>query len=241
MIESPHLAPIARTTLTDEIVKRLVGLILDQGLKPGDKLPSERELCARLSVGRSSLREAIKTMTALGVVEVAVGEGMFVGRGQSSILTKPLSWALLMGERSTRELIEARRVVEVELAGMAAERATEEEIATIAERLEAMRASLTDVDTYSRCDVEFHLAVARAGHNQVLHHVVDTLRQILRVWIVEVLLSYEDKTESFNQHVPIYEAIRARDVQAARAAMRAHLDSAGARLLDVALPADGSF
>jgi GntR family transcriptional repressor for pyruvate dehydrogenase complex len=233
VIQSPHLAPIARTTLTDEIVKRLVGLIIDQGLQPGAKLPSERELAARLSVGRSSLREAIKTLSTLGIVEVAVGEGMFVGRGESSILAKPLSWGLLMGERSTRELIEARRVVEVELAGLAAERATDVEIATIGMHLDRMRGHLDDPDAYSRCDVEFHLAVASGGHNRVLHHMVDTVRQILRVWMVEVLLSYPDKNESLNQHIPIEAAIRARDVQAARDAMAAHLDSAGQRLMAI--------
>jgi GntR family transcriptional repressor for pyruvate dehydrogenase complex len=159
---------------------------------------------------------------------------MFVGRGQGSILTRSLSWGLLMSERSTRELIEARRVVEVELAGFAAERASAEEVAEIGRCLEAMRASLADPDAYSRHDVAFHLAVATAGHNLVLHHVVDTLRQLLRVWMVEVLLSYPDKSVSLLQHVPIFEAIRLRDVPAAREAMRAHLDAAGASLVDIA-------
>src|SRR5262245_35819330 len=98
-IDAVTFAPITRTTVADEIVKRLVDLILEGRLKPGDKLPSERELMDRLAVGRSSLREAIKMLRAIGVVDVAAGEGMFVGRGDASALTQPLSWGLLLSER----------------------------------------------------------------------------------------------------------------------------------------------
>jgi GntR family transcriptional repressor for pyruvate dehydrogenase complex len=146
MIDSPYLAPIQRTTVSEEIVKRLVSLILDAGLRPGDKLPSERELMARLAVGRSSLREAIKTLRALGIVKVTGGSGTFVANGNISALTQPLSWRLLMTEHITREVIEARRVVEVELASLAAERATPEDIAAISQRLETMKAATTDAE-----------------------------------------------------------------------------------------------
>jgi GntR family transcriptional repressor for pyruvate dehydrogenase complex len=233
MTASPHLTPIARTSVSDEIVKRLLGLILDERLRPGDRLPTERALMGRLAVGRSSLREAIKTLSALGIVRVAVGEGMFVGDGDTAAVARPVSWALLMSEGSTREVIEARRAVELELAGLAAERASPAEVAAIGERLAAMRASRRDAEAYSRCDVEFHLAIARAAHNRVLLGVLETLRHLLRVWIVEVQLDYEDKSASLAEHIPIYAAIQARDAAGARRAMAAHLDSAGRRLLAI--------
>ncbi len=91
MINTPHLAPIDHTFVSEEIVKRLVSLILDAGLSPGDKLPSERELAAQLGVGRSSLREAISALRAQGVVEVHSGLGTFVADGSISAITKPLS------------------------------------------------------------------------------------------------------------------------------------------------------
>lgn len=231
MIETLTLAPGRRELLTDDIVKRLVGLILDAGLRPGDKLPSERELMVRLSVGRSSLREAVRTLAALGVVDVRVGSGMFVADGESSVLTMPLSWGLLMGERSAQEVVEARRVVEVELAGLAAERATEAEIAAIGEKLALMSASLNDAEAFARYDLEFHMAVARAAHNQVLFHVLDTLRHVLRAWFVEVFPRRTDKTEPIRKHEPVLAAIRAGDPAAARSAMADHLAS-GARWLD---------
>jgi DNA-binding FadR family transcriptional regulator len=231
MVDTLTLGPGRRELLTDDIVKRVVNLILDAGPRPGDKLPSERELMVRLGVGRSSLREAIRTLAALGVVEVRVGSGLFVSDGESSVLTMPLSWGLLMGERTSQEVVEARRVVEVELAGLAAERGTEAEIATIAEKLTLMSVSLHDAEAFARYDLEFHLAVARAAHNQVLHHVLDALRHVLRAWFVEVFPRRPDKTETIRNHEPILAAIRARDPIAARAAMSEHLAS-GARWLD---------
>jgi DNA-binding FadR family transcriptional regulator len=239
MIDAPSLAPGRRGLLTDDIVRRLVGLVLDEGLKPGDRLPSERELMVRLGVGRSSLREAVKTLAALGIVDVRVGSGMFVADGEASVLTMPLSWGLLMGERSAREVIEARRIVEVELAGLAAERGADHEIAAIAEKLALMRASLHDADAFARYDLEFHLAVARAAHNQVLYHMIDTLRHVLRAWFVEVFPRRSDKSEPIRKHEPILAAIRAREPSAARRAMAEHLDS-GARWLDEVIRGRGA-
>lgn len=230
-VESPYLAPINRTTIVDEIVNRLTNLILDSGLKPGDKLPSERELMDRLSVGRSSLREAIKTLSAIGAIEVSVREGMFVGRGGSSILAKPLFWNLLLGQRSTEEVIEARRMVEVSLAGLAAERGSKEEIAEIAAELEMMRANLNDPDGYSPHDLGFHLAVARAAHNRVLYQVLDTLRCVVHAWIGKNIFDSQGKPQMFNEHIPILDAIENREPALARAAMDSHLARASARLL----------
>jgi GntR family transcriptional repressor for pyruvate dehydrogenase complex len=105
-----------RGNVADEAVPRIVELFLEAGLRPGDRLPSERELMARLAVGRSSLREAVKTLVALGVIEVAVGSGMYVADGEASLITHPLFWGRLLSEQSTRDVVEARRVVEVELA-----------------------------------------------------------------------------------------------------------------------------
>jgi GntR family transcriptional repressor for pyruvate dehydrogenase complex len=233
VINSRHLTPIPRTKLTQEIITRLVSLIVDEGLSVGDKLPSERKLMAQLSVGRSSLREAISILSAIGVVDVSTGEGMFVGRGELSFITKPLSLGLLMGERSTSELVAARRLVEVELAGLAAKQTTEEEVAAIDEALQGMRAFQNAATKYSEADMAFHLAVGRGAHNGVLYHMLETLQHIIRVWILRSI-DYEGMPpDSLGEHVPIYLAIRARDKEAARRAMSEHLGKAGSRLLAV--------
>lgn len=230
-MQSPHLTPIERMTVGDEIVRRLTNYILDHGLKAGDKLPTERELMSMLSVGRSSLREAIKTLSAVGLVRVAVREGMFVGGGDSSVLSQPLSWALLLGEQSTREVIEARRAVEIELAGLAAERATPAAIATIAAVHDQMRGARGDGAAYTRADLEFHLAVARAADSRVLFHILATLRHIVEAWIEKTVTGNRGRPRSLDEHTPIVDAIRRHDRDLARAAMASHLNAAAARLL----------
>jgi GntR family transcriptional regulator, transcriptional repressor for pyruvate dehydrogenase complex len=227
------LAPIARPTITDQIVERITAFILGERLRPGDKLPSERELMARLGVGRSSLREAIKTLSAIGIVDVQIGDGMYVGSGQTAVLTKPLSWGLLIGEHNIREVIEARRAVETELCALAALRATPEDLNAIEEHFAAMESGRDDPETFTRADQEFHLAIARAARNGVLYHVLDTLRHVVRVWIYKTFSEGGDHHAGFPEHSAIIAALRAHDPVAAREVMGRHLDAAGARLLAV--------
>lgn len=232
VIQSRHLQPIPRTNLTEEIVTRLVSLILEEALKPGDKLPSVRELVNQFSVGRSSLREAIRILSAIGVIDVSVGEGMSVGRGDLSLIARPLTLGLLMGEHSRNDLIETRRLIEIEMAGLAAERGTDAEITAISGHLETMRASQDDHVRYSTADLEFHLAIARASHNQLLYNLLHTLRHILGALITKVVVDYDANhmPQSFKVHVPIYDAIRTRNSRGARQAMAAHLDRLEERL-----------
>src|SRR5215510_8112321 len=227
---SPHLAPISRPAIADEIVNRLIRLILDERLRPGDRLPSEHELMAQLAVGRSSLREAIKTLRAMGVVDVVNGNGMFVARGGASLGSRPLSWGLLMHGSGAHELIDARRLIESELAALAAQHASDEEVATIGALATARPA--TDPAARSETAVEFHLAVARAAHNVVLNYFLEGLQHLLRDWISSTNAAHpEDALRHPDEHVPIFRAIQAHDAEGARAAMAAHLDAAGARLL----------
>jgi GntR family transcriptional regulator, transcriptional repressor for pyruvate dehydrogenase complex len=238
-IDSPHLTPINRMTVGEEIVHRLTNFIIDQGMKPGDKLPSERELMARLAVGRSSLREAVKILSGIGLIQVVGRGGMFVGGGETSVLSKPLAWALLLGEKSTHEVIEARRAVEVSLAGLAAQRATPEALVEIEHHLTGLSASIDDPEAFTRHDIEFHIAVARAAQNRVLGHILETLKYILQAWIESVISSNSGHPRSYEEHIPIVAAIQARDPEGARAAMGTHLDAAARRLLAVRLGGDG--
>lgn len=230
MAEDSHYSPIPRANLTEEIVKRIISLISDLRMKPGDKLPTERELVATFRVGRSSIREALKILSAIGVVRIVAGAGMFVGNGNLSLLAKPLSLGFLRGGRGTAELIEARRLLEVELAGLAADRATPEEIVAMKDGLAEMEATQHDVERYIESDIRFHVAIARGAHNDVLLDLLETLQHIIRNWIFKSIDEVEGKPASIHEHVPIYDAIRARDSVRARAAMNDHLEKAGQRL-----------
>lgn len=232
MAETP-LAPIPRLTITDQIVERITAFILDERMRPGDKLPSERELMVRLGVGRSSLREAIKTLSAIGVVVVQIGDGMYVGSGQAAVLTKPLSWGLLIGDHTVREVTEARRLVEMELCAFAATRATDEQLAAISAELEAMRVGRDDAEAFTRADQAFHLAIATGAHNGVLYHVLETLRHVIRVWMFKTYISNPIRHDGIIEHEAIEAALYAHDPDAARAAMAKHLDAASGHLLEL--------
>ena len=229
-IGSRFLTPISRTTLSDEIASRLTSYILEEGLKPGDKLPSERELVARLAVGRSSLREGLKLLSAVGAVDILGREGVFVGRGGAELLTRPLFWNLLLGDRSMDEVIEGRRFVEVGLAGLAAERATQADVASIAKQLEKMRGSQGEADVYSDLDMGFHLAVAQAARNRILYQVLVTMRHVMRAWIRKNIMDAQGRPQAFEEHITIFEAIAGHDPQAARRAMDDHLKLATTRI-----------
>ena len=218
MAESALLSPIARSMLGEEIIKRIVGFIVEAGLKPGDRLPSERELQSRFAVGRSSMREAIKSLAALGLVEVRPGSGMFVGRGEPTDLTRALPWGLLLSKGSALEVLEARQVVEPELAAFAAQRATPDELAAILAQMEAMRAAANDREAYTRANVEFHLAIAKAAHNNVLGHVFESLQHLVRLWTRRTFAPV-----SLPQHEAICKAIALGDPESARKEMAAHL------------------
>jgi len=232
------LTPISRATLTDIIVERLINFIVDNNMKPGDRLPSERELMTQLSVGRSSLREAIKVLKAIGMVEVSIGAGMFVGRGDMSIIYGPLSWSVLMSESNLREVMESRRIIEVELAGLAAERASEEDIKAIGEKLQVLKDGVNSADCNALGEVEFHLNIAKASGNSLLYHVLNTLHRVLQAMLADVALTYQlgvQPSNELTELIPIYEAIRSRDAQSARQAMEAHLHRVEARLPAIAL------
>src|SRR6202044_3551813 len=132
------LTPVTRTTLTADICRKLVSHLIRGDWMEGDQIPPERELCQRLGVGRASLREALKALEIMGMIETRLGEGTFVCK-RSDFFSRPLLWAIASSsEADARELIEARTLIEVELAGLAAERATTENLRQISEQLRNM-------------------------------------------------------------------------------------------------------
>jgi GntR family transcriptional repressor for pyruvate dehydrogenase complex len=236
MSPTPALAPLARSSVTQLVVERITSFIVESKLKPGDRLPSERDLMVQLQVGRSSLREAIMTLKALGIVESQVGEGMFVGGGDTSAFSKPLSWRVLMSEGNVREILEARKIVEVELAGLAAQRATAEQARKMGLQLEELRAESVNGNATVRSELDFHLLVAEAGNNRPLYEILDTLQRMHRAMIASdsgYTTPPAGQAAELSEELPeIYEAVKQGDPGGARAAMRRHLENVEKRLLD---------
>jgi GntR family transcriptional regulator, transcriptional repressor for pyruvate dehydrogenase complex len=220
--DSPYLNPINQTLVVDQVIDRLVALIVNENLKPGDKLPTERELMARLAVGRSSLREAIKTLSAVGALEVKRGSGIFVGYGDTSILAKPLAWGMFLSGSNVGQVIESRSVIEVALAGWAADRRTEEDLANLSALLDNLEKSQNDKMSYIEYDLKFHLAIGKAAQNNILFQVLTIFQHLLRVWMEITYKETQGPRDSMKTHRELFEAIRAGNSLDARRIMQKH-------------------
>lgn len=227
----PREGPLA------EITRKLLDYLLSGEIEPGSKIPSERQLADGLGVGRSAVREAIKSLSLLGLLDVRQGDGTYLSRSGSDLLPRVIEWGLLLEEPQLTDLLEARSEIEVVVTGLAAKRAGKTEVAELRGCLEQMRSAGEDVDAYVEADIAFHLQIARASGNSVLANLLTSLRSLLRVWAERVLHHAGETDTSLAMHEPIVEAIEKGSVKAARAAMEAHMERANRRLRE-ALDAD---
>ncbi len=225
------LTPMARTTLTADIRRKLVTQLIRGDWGPGERLPTERELCQQLDVGRASLREALKSLETIGMIETRLGDGTYVCE-RREFLSRPLLWAIASSsENETRELVEARKLIEVELAGFAAERATTDNLKKIGDCLDEMEDSTNDVERFLQADIDFHLAVGEAAHNRILMTALLLIRNLLREWIGATVRMEGIIGVVLKQHQQIFLAIAKKKRLAARSAMEIHLEEMGKLLL----------
>jgi DNA-binding FadR family transcriptional regulator len=218
------LRPVPRSNLAERVAAELLKEIRDKRLTPGTKLPSERDLMAGFGVGRSSVREAINGLAALGAVEVRHGQGAFVTDAAAGIVPSR-SIAVALARGITHELFEARRLVEVPTARLAAERRTAADIAEMAKALADHEQALRTRESGVEPSVRFHVEVAEAAHNEVLAGFVRSFATMLgeRGPILEELPGFRDW--EIDQHRSVFEPIEAGDVKLAGQRMRAHLDA----------------
>src|ERR1700733_12496781 len=147
------LTPMTRTTLTADICRKIVKHLLRGEWKPKERIPPERELCSQLGVGRASLREALKALEMMGMLETRLGDGTYVCE-RTEFLSRPLLWAITSSsETETKELVEARKLIEIEMAGLAAERATTDDLKEIGGHLDEMEKSLDDFERFLQADI----------------------------------------------------------------------------------------
>jgi GntR family transcriptional repressor for pyruvate dehydrogenase complex len=215
---------------SSEVAKALLDYIFSGQVAPGEKLPSERQLSESFGVGRSVVREGIKSLGLLGLVEFRHGGGTFLRDANSELLPRVIEWGLMLGERRTSDLVEARQHIERVTAGLAASRRTEADLKRIKKALDAMAKAKT-TEQFVSADVDFHLAVADASGNSVLANMLKNIAALLRVWIHRVMDAESSFSGSYGEHVPVYDAIVAGDVEKASGSMAEHMDLASGRLM----------
>ncbi len=207
----------------EQVAEQIRRLISEGELKPGDLLPPERELVAKLGVGRSSIRDAVRTLEVMGILEPRQGHGTVVRDLSADALVVPLSLVLTRKRELVTELLDVRRMIEPGLAARAAKNATAEEIAHMAAILARHEAKLRRGEEAMDEDSDFHYAIALASRNSIVLRVLDVLMDLLRESRSRSLQVPGRPQRSFDGHRRILRALQRRDAKAAEAAVRRHL------------------
>jgi GntR family transcriptional repressor for pyruvate dehydrogenase complex len=210
--------------LTMQVVEHVRSLISKGEVKPGDRLPPERDLARQLKISRSSLRAGIGFLSAMGVLKSRHGAGTFVSSGPPALDSSSLSVLGVLHGFLPWQMFEARLVLESSIAELAADRANDEHIAELAEEVTEMYAS----HEYLIHDVRFHRTVARAAGNPILAALMETITANLYEHRSKTVANAVDLKEAAEMHREIYRAIRTHNPAKARQAMEQHLNLARA-------------
>jgi len=216
--------PIQLGRIYEKIVEQIERRILTGDLKVGDQLPPERELAEHFGVSRTAVREAVKALRQKGLVEVQPGRGTFITNGTSQAMRHSLGLMIKIGQADgASNLVEVREIFEPEIAALAATRADEEDIAALREAVTAMDAALEDADAFVEADLDFHLALAEATQNALVPTLIDSIVDLLREQRKRIALVEGGLQRGQFHHKRVLDAIIRHDPEAAREAMRAHL------------------
>lgn len=214
--------------LVDRVVNEIQRVIVSGELEPGMKLLPERELADQLGVSRTVVREAVRILVAKGLLETKPGVGTIVRQVTSDQIVEPLSLLLQTqkGGVSIEHLHQVRRMLEVEIAGLAAIQATEEDIRELSELLTEME-SVTDIpEVFAARDADFHQGLAKTTHNPLLIILLDSIRDLMQEVRLMVTRHPDLRTRVMPDHRRILERVAARDPEGARQAMEDHLEHA---------------
>ncbi len=219
------IRPVTKISISDEIATQIIDLISRGELQPGQRLPSERELCEQFGASRSSLREALRCLSIVGVLNAQVRNGTSVSPDGGKFLRKIVEWRLITERHNIENLMEVRIALEGVSAANAALRATEEDKKKFKHLVEEMKDAVNDAKRFAVLDVDFHIALASSSGNTLVFDLVSMIRGHLVRVLPKVLQLPKALPLSTREHCVILEAIERHDVEGARAAMQAHLEA----------------
>jgi GntR family transcriptional regulator, transcriptional repressor for pyruvate dehydrogenase complex len=216
----------------EEVAEAIFEMIKTGALKPGDKLDSVQQLAENFKVGRAAIREALTALKAMGLIELKQGEGTYVREFDPTMLSFPISIAVLMKKEDIAHLLEVRKLLEVGAAGVAARKRTEKDLEAMKHALDQMRQGIGDGDEElgEKADFSFHIAVATASQNPILvslmnnvsEMMIETMRETRRIWLFSKQATSEQLLE---EHIQIFEAIKEKNADAAQERMLQHLSN----------------
>jgi GntR family transcriptional regulator, transcriptional repressor for pyruvate dehydrogenase complex len=225
--------PFEKDVLPRKISARLLSLIKEKQLRPGDKLPPERELAAMMQVSRPSLREALQALSIMNIIEIRQGDGTYVTSLEPELLAEPLDFIFSLNDSTLLKLFEARKIVEVGIVALAAQRISAAEIEELETCLEKSLRATDDPKAFLKTDLELHKRIMTAAQNPLLSRFMDSISQL-------GLVSRSRTTEipgltrqSAEDHRAIVAALKAHDPEAARQAMLQHLNNVEQKLKEL--------
>ena len=219
--------PIRTKKIYEEVTDSLLEMLKTGQFKPGDKLDSVEQMAKSFNVGRSAIREALSGLRALGLLEMRQGEGTFVTSFDASKFSLPVASALLMKREDIKELSEVRKILEAGAAASAAINYQADDLIPMEKALKAMQEAKGEGELGEKADLDFHLAIANATHNQMLINLMSSVSDIMVESMREtrLLLLYSEKgmASLFKEHQLIFKAIKERDANEAQKSMLDHL------------------
>ena len=209
----------------EEVASALAAMIADRNLQPGDRLPTEAQLCAQFGVSRTMIREAIKQLEAIGLVTARRGSGHFVHQRPSAAMSQIIHFSLSLEPDALFSLFEFRRLLEVDAVGLAAERITPRGLAQLEEALaeNVAAAQLDDVVRFYRSDRLIHQRIAEATNNSFLLSTAQAVDSLVGASSRAAAGIKGSRAIAMEQHQSIVAAIRKGDVEKAKAAMEDHI------------------
>ena len=212
-----------KSAISEEILGRLLSLVREKRLQPGDKLPPERELAAMMNVSRPSLREALRALAIMNVIEIRQGDGTYVTSLEPDLLVEHLDFVFSLDDSTFLELFEARKILEVGIVALAAQRITDAQIAELEDKLTKATASVEDYRAFLEADAELHATITQAAQNPILARLMASISRLGLASRARTGALPSVREQSSRDHQAIVAALKARDPEAAREAMLQHL------------------
>jgi len=225
------LSPVVRQNLSDEIAQRIAQLIHTQEYEPGARLPAISDMARQFGVGAPTLREALKKLETVGVVDIRHGSGVYVGRSPESLMISNPVIEARASKKILIDLIEARIPIESQTAGLAATNASQDHLDEMDRLLERAARSFDDSALLNQVNLSFHREIALASGNVVLHQILEVLSNLFRNEQQLILNIHGSRESDHQEHGEILEALRSRQSELAISRMRTHLERVRDKLL----------
>lgn len=222
-MEQLAVDPIDRESIAEKVVNKILSLVQSGNLKPGDKLPSEKELMEVFSVSRPTLREALRALSILGVTATRKGGGTYISELKAADLLRPLEFFVSIEDQSIQDIFECRRILECEMVAKAAAVITDEQIQEFDRLIEVQKGTCEDPIAFRISDQKFHELLAKISGNVVLERMADGMYNIAMEARRKATEMEGVLPQSLQDHIAIVEALKLKDPEKSAAAMRQHL------------------